>query len=369
MNKQTHNKISIFIPTLLGGGAERIMVTLANEFDSRNILVDLILTNAIGQYLADVSLNVRIVNLNKKSNLFCIIPLIRYIRKERPEVMLTALNTTNIVAIIAKLFSGISFRLVISERAVTSIEMGMSNFFRAKVISKLISYLYPQADTIVAVSKDVKDDLINIFNIPDTKIEVVYNPVVSNKLIELSKEEPNNIFFEENKLPFILGVGRLTPQKRFDTLIKAFSLILCKYEANLVILGEGEMRNNLEELANNLNIRDKVFLPGFVNNPFIWMRKASLFVLSSSFEGLPGTLIQAMACGTPIVSTDCPGGVNEILEQGKWGRLAQVGNDKMLSQAMLLTLKSETHPDITQRANDFSVSNGVNKYLEVLGLS
>jgi glycosyltransferase involved in cell wall biosynthesis len=368
MSNSKNKKISIYLPSLLGGGAERIMVILANEFAMRDIQVDLVLSKAIGPYLKDVQPNIRIVNLNAKRLIYSIIPLIRYIRKEKPKVMLSALNSSNIIAVIARNISGIRFKLVISERAVSSVALKDNPLIRAKFIPLLIKVFYKKADAIIAVSAGVADDLVSQYNQSRDKISVVYNPIVTNQLIKLSNEKFSHKWFRNKEVPVILAIGRLTSQKNFVLLLDAFSLLLETNDARLVILGEGESKNNLIEQVSRLKLKDKVIFPGFETNPFKWMKNASLFVLSSDYEGLPGTLIQAMACGTPVVSTNCQSGPKEILENGKWGRLTPVGDVRLFAKAMVDTLAEKKHPDVKQRAQYFNVTNGVNGYLKVLDL-
>ena len=352
----------------MGGGAERVMVILANEFCSRGVNVDLVLSKSIGPYLSDVHPSIRIVNLNSKRLFFSIVPLVKYMREEKPKVMLTALNTANVIAIIARIISRVKFRLVVSERAVTSVAIKDNPLMRAKLVPFLMRMTYSKADAIVAVSIGVSDDLINKFKLPSKNIHVVYNPVVTSQLIKLSNEKFDHEWFENEEVPVILSIGRLTSQKNFTLLIKAFSLLLKSREARLIILGKGELQKELENLTIELNIWDKVSFPGFVKNPFMWMKNSSLFVLSSDYEGLPGTLIQAMACGTPVVSTDCPSGPKEILENGQWGRLVPMRDVESLSRAMVATLDEEAHPDVALRAQYFDVNHGVEGYLKILGL-
>ena len=228
---------------------------------------------------------------------------------------------------------------------------------------------YPFADAIVAVANGVKRDLIQNYKVPGNKIKVIYNPVVTDELISLSQEEFYHQWFQDNNVPVIVAVGRLTSQKNFKLLINAFAKVSEILDSRLVILGEGEMRGELEALVDDLNIGSKVELPGFAGNPYVWLKNASLFVLSSDYEGLPGTLIQAMACGVPVVSTNCPSGPDEILENGKWGRLVPTGNLSALETAIIQTLQDKKHPDVKFRAKFFSIKNATDAYIEVLGLN
>jgi glycosyltransferase involved in cell wall biosynthesis len=169
--------------------------------------------------------------------------------------------------------------------------------------------------------------------------------------------------------PVILAVGRLTLQKDFPTLIRAFARLRARRSARLVILGEGELRDELEALVAELGLTADVALPGFVDNPFSWMRGSALFVLSSAWEGFGNVLVEAMACGTPVVSTDCPSGPAEILENGKWGRLAAVGDAEALARAIAEALDDPNPPDVRARAAFFSVERSVDAYLAILGVS
>jgi glycosyltransferase involved in cell wall biosynthesis len=345
------------------------MVTLANEFVERGFGVDLVLAKAHGPYLADVHPSIRVVDLDSKRLIFSLISLVKYLKKEKPEVMLSALSTANIIAVVAKLISRLSFRLVISERAVSSVALKDNNLIRSKFLPLLMRLTYRKADAVIAVAQGVADDLVENYNLQREKISVVYNPVVTQKLIQLSNEEFRHEWFGDHAIPVILSVGRLTSQKNFSLLIEAFSILLETQDARLVILGHGELQKDLEALASSLKINDKVRFPGFVDNPFMWFRNASLFVLSSNYEGLPGTLIQAMACGTPVVSTDCPSGPSEILEKGRWGKLVPVGDVLAMSRALADTLIEKDHPAVELRAQFFDVDNGVDGYQIVLGLS
>ena len=368
MTNPSEKKLSIFLPSLMGGGAERVMVVLANEFIARGFSVDLVLAKAVGPYLADLHPAVQIIDLDAKRLILSIGPLIKYIRRERPRVMLSALVSANIIAVISRALSRWRFRLVISERAVSSVALRDNPLFRAKLMPFLMRLTYFRADKIIAVASGVENDLVENFKLSRDKISVIYNPVVTSRLIELSREEVNHEWFDNEHVPVIISAGRLTSQKNFNLLIRSFALLSETQNARLVILGSGELLNDLQQLAVDLKVIDKILFAGFVDNPFSWFRKASLFVLSSDYEGLPGALIQAMACGTPVVSTDCPSGPREILENGRWGRLVPVGDVSALSKAMCNTLLQKNNPLVTTRAQFFDVCHGVDSYGKALGL-
>lgn len=342
----------------------RMMVHLANGFSRRGFLVDLVLANAEGSYLPEVSSTVNLVNLRSKRVVFSLHGLVCYLRKQRPTALLSALNHANVVACIAHKISAVETRLVISERNTLSFELPTN--LRGRVVPWFMRRVYPWAHEVVAVSQGVADDLVQSIGISSNKVRTIYNPVVNNELQEKAKEQINHHWFDVDASPVILGVGRLTKQKDFNTLIQAFARIFAKRPVRLLLLGEGDLRNELERTVLELGLGQSVSFLGFVSNPYAYMSRASVFVLSSRWEGLPGALIQAMACGTPVVSTDCPSGPREILENGKWGRLVPVGDADALALAIEQTLDQSTSPQVEHRARDFGEDQAVKEYLKVL---
>lgn len=362
--------VSLFVPSLRGGGAERAMVTLANGFAERGLKVDLVLASAEGPYLSEVSSGVNIIDLKSSRVLASLPGLVRYLRKVRPEAMLSALSHANVIATLACMLARTDVRLVVSERSNLSMSSSKPQNLRGRAVLPLMRWVYRKADGVVAVSKGVADDLAKNIDLPRDRISVIYNPVVTSGLIEKSRMPLEHLWLREGKPPVILGVGRLTPAKDFATLIRAFAQVRAQRECHLVILGEGELRAELEQLITSLGIVDSVQLPGFTENPFAWMSRVQLFVLSSRWEGLPNVLIQAMACGAAVVSTNCPSGPDEILEDGRWGKLVSVGDVEALAGAIVATLDTpqERLPDVRQRSGDFAQELAVDGYLKVLRL-
>jgi glycosyltransferase involved in cell wall biosynthesis len=223
------------------------------------------------------------------------------------------------------------------------------------------------ADGIVAVSDSVARDLAENTQLDRKSIKTIYNPVVDSRLRELADTPLNHPWFKPGAAPVILAVGRLIPQKDFQTLIRAFAILQRKSKARLVILGEGRQRLELESLTQELGIAPHVEMPGFVSNPYQYMAGASVFALTSRYEGLPGVLIQALACGCPVISTDCPGGSAEILDHGKYGRLVPINNDTVLADAMDSVLNEQPDKNILRkRASLFSVERATQQYLDYL---
>ena len=359
-------KICLFLPSLRGGGAERVMLTLANGIAEKGYIVDLVLAKAEGPYLKDVSPKVNVIDLGASRMLLSLLPFAKYLKKEKPDSILSAMSHVNIIAFLAKSLSGSKARLVFSEHNNLSTSSSVNKSHKTTLLKSLMSWAYKKADVIVAVSNGVADDLAEQINLSRPGIVTIYNPVVTSHLLEL-KEEPLNHPWIQNDIPFIIGVGRLTAQKNFALLIDAFNQLQKKHDINLVVLGEGELEEELKTQIERLGLEDKVLMPGFVDNPFPWMKHAKCFVMSSDFEGFGNVLAEAMACGTPVVSTDCPSGPFEILEGGKWGKLVPVRNESALADAIDESLSSDIDTkSLEKRAKQFNTENSLIQYLEIL---
>jgi glycosyltransferase involved in cell wall biosynthesis len=363
--------VSFFLPNLDGGGAERAMLHLASGMAKRGIKTDLILANAEGEYLQKVPPEVRLINLNSRPPviLWKTLALRRYLQQEKPTYLLSALDILSAATWAKKLAD-------VPTKVIMCVQTNLSQQFKndAGIMSKfrplLVKQWYPLADGTIAASHGVAEDVSQISGVPVKNIDVIYNPVVMPELFEKAKEPITHPWFASEETPVILGVGRLVPQKDFPTLIKAFAIVRKEISAKLVILGEGEKRPELEALVRELGLENDVDLPGFKDNPYTYMAKATLFVLSSAWEGFGNVVAEAMAVGTPVVSTNCPSGPSEILENGKYGNLVSVGDVNGLANAILEMLKNPTNSQLLQeRALDFTVDNVVDQYLNVLGIA
>lgn len=363
------SRIAIFVPTLNGGGAERIMVTLANAFAARAYEVDLVLASAKGPYLADVARTVRVVDLKAGRVFRALWPLRRYLRKEQPKAMLSALGHANVVALLARRVARVRTRLVVSEHGTVSGEYQIAQGFVAKTVFKLMPWLYRWADGICTVSNAASADLARFVRLPPARIATIYNPFDLERMDRLASEPLDHPWLAPGQPPVIVAAGRLNEAKSFDVLIRAFAHLRQGRAARLVILGEGELRTLLEAQVEASELTgDDVQMPGFKNNPYAWFARCALFVLSSHREGLPGALIEAMACGAPVVSTDCRSGPAEILEGGRWGCLVPVGDERALTRAMgeVLDTPQDQLPDVRLRARDFAQERAVDAYLNLL---
>ena len=360
-------KVAVFLQDLSGGGAERMMVQLAGSMADLGVDVDLVLVRLDGPYLEAVSEKVRIVNLAAQRTLKSIFALAHYLKREKPAALLSALVHVNIAALLARRIAGDATRIAISERNTISMNAADAPTAVSRIAHKLVPWIYPWADEVIAVSQGVGEDLAAFSGLPIDRITVINNPVITPRLRQLAREPADHPWLARGQPPVILGVGRLVAQKDFATLMNAFAELRQRKMAKLIILGEGPGRLELERLAENLGLRDDVQLPGFVQNPYAFMSNAALLALSSRWEGSPNVLVECMGCGTPVVATDCPGGPNEILEAGRYGPLVPVGDSQALAAAMLATLEAPLPAEILRRkADDFRVEVSAERYLQVL---
>lgn len=362
------SSVALFLTALSGGGAEKIMLYLARGFALQGINVDLVLAKAEGPYLSQIPKEVRLVDLKSRRLLLCLPDLIRYLQQQQPVALLSALEDANVVALCAKRMANVSTRAVVSVHNTLSREAQNATQFKRRISPYMARLFYPWADAIVTVSQGAADDLVRL-GLSREQIKVIYNPVVTPEFFEKVKESVEHPWFLPAQPPVILGVGRLEVQKDFPTLIRAFALVKQQRPARLMILGEGKDRPLLEALVQELGLEADVALPGFVANPYAYMAKSSTFVLSSLFEGLPTVLIEAMAAGTPVVSTDCESGPAEILANGKYGKLVAVGDVRGLAQAAIETL--DALPDsvsLRSRAAEFSLEKAIAQYTHLLNI-
>lgn len=363
-------RLALFLPSLHGGGAERVMLTLAEGFAERGLRVDLVLASAEGPYLNRVPEAVHVVNLGVSRVIKSLPGLVRYLRREQPQALLSALDHANLIALVAKRLAASKASCVVSVHSTLSVEQRHVRAWRARLIPWLITSWYPGANKVVTVSQGVAEDLIQTTGLAPEKIQVIYNPIVIPDLLAQAQAPIPHPWLGADQPPVILGIGRLTAQKDFPTLIRAFARVREQRLARLIILGEGEERSKLEALIRTLNLQQDVALPGFVRNPYAYMGRAAVFVLSSAWEGLPGVLIEAMAVGIPVVATDCPSGPAEILHERTYGPLVGVGDDLPMAKAMMDILEGRgpTASVLRKRAADFSLEAAITAYLEALNL-
>ncbi|MBE3584514.1 MAG: glycosyltransferase [Limnochordaceae bacterium] len=369
--KLVKKRAAIFLHALHGGGVERSFLRLVRAFLDRGIEMDLVLTRAEGPLLSEVEKRARVVDLRRTGALASVPSLAGYLRKERPEAILTGLDHNNMAAVVAKWLAGVPTRTLISAHlplkytAYKAPQGAKDRLF--PILDRLI---YRHADVVVAVSRGIREDLARYAGLDPEAIRVIYNPVVDEDLLASAAVDVNDPWFMD-PTPVVLGTGRLEREKGFDTLIKAFALARGDVKARLMILGEGRERGALERLIGRLGLESDVRLPGFVRFPAAYMKRAALFVLPSRYEALPNVLIEALAVGTRVVSTDCEFGPSEVLDGGRYGRLVPVDDPVSLAHAIVEELaRKESWDEVERRmrrGREFSVERAAQQYLEVLG--
>jgi glycosyltransferase involved in cell wall biosynthesis len=343
------------------------MLTLAAGFADRGYDVDFVLVRAEGPCLADVPANVRVVTLGTRRTAYSIPHLVRYLRRERPQALLSALVHVNIAAILAARLSGSGARVIVTEHNQVAANAAQAHSPMIRLAHHAIRWLYPLADEIVAVSAGVAEGLLTYSGLDKRRVSVIHNPVVTPALHDKALAAVTHPWFGPDQPPVILGAGRLTAQKDFVNLLHAFAIVKQSRPARLLILGEGPDRAALRDLIDRLDLAGDVDMPGFDANPYAYMARAAVFVLSSAWEGLPTVLIEAMACGAPVVATDCQSGPAEILVGGHLGELVPVADPASLAAAILRTLERPPSPQALRlRAHDFSIGRAVDRYAELL---
>jgi glycosyltransferase involved in cell wall biosynthesis len=360
------DRIALFFGNFSGGGVQRVRLVLAREFIARGLDVDLVVVNGVGELRSAVPEKANIVDLRAKRTLFALPALVRYFRTVKPKAILSSQTHHNVLAIIARKLSGISTRLVVGEHH--NLHENRKDEGLPAVLHLMVARIfYAGADVILAVSWGVAESIREALSFPESRIRVINNPIVITELMEKSKEQVDHHWLSQPEIPVIIGMGRLTSQKDFPTLLKALKILNHTQPARLLILGEGEDKDNLQSLIAQLQLNDVVQLLGFVSNPYPYLKRADLFVLSSLWEGFPNVLLEALACGTSVVATDCPNGPSEMLENGKYGPLVPIGDPESMAKAIEDVLDNPIQSDVLmRRAADFSVEIIGEQYVDLL---
>jgi glycosyltransferase involved in cell wall biosynthesis len=358
-------KIALFMPSFAGGGAERVFLSLAKGFLASGKKVDLIVACNSGELKTQIDDRVHLVDLKSRRIGLSLMGLIRYLQVEKPDILLSGQTHANVVAIWAKFLSRSSVPTVISEHSNLSPQIRPNIGYKEKLVLLLARIFYRYADGIIAVSKDIKNELSRFLHLPESMIRAISNPLDLERIQSLSQNITNHPWLYEKSLPVILSAGRLSKEKDFKTLLNAFKIVLGKMDSRLIILGEGPERSSLEKQVSESGLLGKVSLPGFEQNPYPYMRLSDVFVLSSIYEGFALALVEAMACGIPVISTDNCGGPVEILESGKYGKLVPSRSPAAMADAILAILESPVDGSPARlRALDFSLERITAQYLK-----
>lgn len=373
MNQQ--KPIAFILPHLKWGGGQRVAINLVKGFAQRGVPLDLVLAAAEGEYLNDIPSGVRVIDLQTTieprltSVLKVTLPLVRYLQTEQPEILVSNLFTCNVVAMIAQILARVSSKVALVEHVSLAEKKTRKNTIKENFLPLLMRSLYPHADVVIAVSKGLAKELETYLKMKSGSIQSIYNPVFDQSLFLKAQVPVEHPWFQDGEPPVVLGVGRLVVQKDFSTLIRAFAQVRQAQPARLVILGDGGEKRQLLDLAQEMGVESDVAILGFVDNPYAYMTKAAVFVLSSLLEGLPTVLIEAMAAGTPVVSTNCESGPAEILDNGKYGELVPVGDSQAIAEAISRILSGNSQPVEPAWLNQFTLETVTQQYLDVLGYS
>jgi glycosyltransferase involved in cell wall biosynthesis len=357
--------VAFFLKSLNAGGAERVAIKLAIEMRRNGYAPIFVLVNSSVCPSGDLSTllpsDIEVVDLCSRRTASSLIGLARLLRRRRPTALISFLPQPNLVAICARRLAHVDTPIIISLHNTLSLEL--SNSWIERLAHRLIA---PMADRIVSVSRGVAEDMVSCAGYRRERIEVIPNPVVGRDLTELAAADVDHPFFNST-IPVFVGVGRLVPQKDFAILLQAFRHLRKKCMARLALIGDGPLRATLEETATGLGLQDDVALLGFRKNPYPFIKRAAALVLSSRYEGFGNVLVEALALGTAVVSTDCPHGPAEILDHGRFGRLVPVGDAEAMASAMWQVLNCPTPQGLSvERASSFTVSRIGRRYLELI---
>lgn len=366
MRVSKNKTIALFIPTLYGGGAEKAFVSLGIALSNRGYNIDFLVRNNQNPIKKEFSKKIQIVDFNKKRMARTIIPLMVYLISTKPYALISALYLPNAIAIMASKFTGSKTKIITTIHSMDSLKDYSKKSLANHVEKKVVLHFTNQAKCIVAVSKGAAEYSSRLFKIPIKNYYIIYNPLEIEEVTIKSNQIAEDEYFQNDKFPIIISIGRLNPVKDYETLLEAFQIVRSKIPAKMLILGEGTLRGKLEQNIAKYKLGKDVLLPGYINNPYPYLKQADVFVSSSLHESFGLVLIEAMAVGCPIVSTDCPGGVKEVLGDGKYGKLVPVGDPEAMANAILESLSEKPKPVSSEWLNQFSLDIIVNKYIDLI---
>ena len=387
-------KISVLVSSIGHGGAEKIMARIAALIaENREINVELVVVSHInGDIRRSLPSRLNVIELNAKHYMSTLKPLyeaiiskkffpavglafktvfwlwkktlapiVGYIKSSRPDIIFT--THYNSVTILANWLAGSPAQIVITEHTVLSRHFSSQIWFIRKFFPAICRFFYPKAKQVIGVSKYVADDLVSYLGISKDKVCYIYNPIVGRVLDKMASENSTHLWLDRHA-PVFMAIGRMSPEKDFHTLLKAFSLFRGRMEARLMMIGDGPLMHCLREYTDELNVSDFVDWLGFVDNPIPYIKMVDVLVISSRYEGLPTVVIEALSVGTTIVAADCPGGIREILGDDEYGYLVPVDSPEEMAEMMMFALDNPYPKEkLRSRAEIFSDGNSLQSYL------
>ena len=346
--------ITLFMPYMGAGGIERTVLNLLDELPNKYGEIDLVVASVDERLMSRLPDTVHVVSLNanlplglvkrmmmpRNAAAIGIFPsFVRYLRQRRPKAVLSF--QASVLAVLAAKIARTDARIVVREANPSSVALGQESRMRRELKLRLKRLAYGRADAVLAISQGVAADLVERTGLPEASVHVIYNPSFNPRILEWAKEPVDHPWLTADVgLPVVISVGRLSHQKDFGTLIRAFMIVRERIASRLLIVGDGELRREAEHLINELGLEESVDIVGFVDNPFKYMAHSTVYAMSPRYEGLGNVYIEAQVCGLPIVSTDCPGGPREILLDGEAGLLVPVGDVNAVAGAIIRYLES-----------------------------
>jgi glycosyltransferase involved in cell wall biosynthesis len=367
------SRIACLFSTSGHSGVDRAARHLIPALARRGYQVDLLKVRRHGPHLdpgqGETPPGVRVIDLGSRHTYACLPSIVRYLRRERPAVMLSDKDRVNRTALLARALARVPSRLVLSSGTTISIDLATRGPIERWVQRNSMGRLYPLADQIIVTSAGVADDMATYTGLARGRIRVVPSPVVPAALFDADLPRPNHPWFNDPERPLILSAGELCSRKGFDTLLRGFARARSERPCRLMILGRGNARDRLLALARDLDVGDDFALPGYVTQPYAWMAHADLFAFSSRWEGLGFVVIEALAVGTPVVATDCPSGPAEILQGGRFGPLVPVDDHEAMARAMLATLEAPLpRAQLQDAARPYEIEASTDAYLDAMVL-
>lgn len=358
--------LAVYMHDLAGGGVERMRLALIAELRRRGVAVTLLLHRRAGALIDRLPPDLPLVVLGGRRTAADVLPLLRFLRREAPDLLMASLDHNNIVALAAKALARTRTRLVICQHNALSREAAEMGSWKYRAVPTLYRRLQRFADGVVAVSAGVAEDLARTAGLPRDRITVIHNPVIGPDFASRCAEPATHPWLQDRAIPVFASVGRLVPQKDPATLLRGFALRRAAGPARLMFIGDGPMQAELAILAAALGVAEDVCFLGFQPNPLPFIREAAALVLASRYEGLGNVLIEALGCGTPVISTDCPHGPSEILARGSYGALVPVGDPAALARAMAGQPRRRWSAALLRdRAEDFTASWAAERHLDL----
>jgi len=358
-------RIALLVPTMEIGGVERVFANLANGLHESGAEVDLVLGHAGGDMSRLLVRDIHVFDLGSDHMVESVPRLAKYLRRREPQAIIAAMTHCSAAAVLARAAAGKKTKIVATEHSTMSRIVANTPGIKYRLLPLWSRWTLNSVDHVVAVSSGVADDLSTQTGIPRERFQVIYNPVISDTLYLAAKDEVDHPWFQAGEPPVILAVGRLDKAKDFPMLIRAFRLIRNHRSARLMILGEGAERIQIEGVIRELHLTQDVALPGLEHNPYRFMKRAAALACSSKWEGFGVVLVEALALGTPVVSTNCAHGPAEILCNGKYGTLVPPGDHEAMAQGVLDALDNPVRNHIPIHVQQFTVRNVASSYMSV----